>query len=48
MALKVPSSGEIVTATVKVAAKPVTLETGTGFYGALCWMSMVQIDNQKP
>ncbi|MBE3134732.1 MAG: discoidin domain-containing protein, partial [Acidobacteria bacterium] len=48
VALKVPSGGEIVTATVKVGAKPVTLETGTGFYGALCWISMVPVDRPEP
>jgi len=46
LVLKVPTGGDAVKAAVKVGAKPLTVETH--FYGALVWLSLVQVDDQKP
>ncbi len=40
--LQIPENGLIVTAKVKVGAKPVTLQTA--FMGALVWMSLVEVE----
>ena len=45
LVLKVPTGGDVVKAAVKVGAKPITVETG--FYGALVWLSLVQVDDAK-
>jgi len=43
LVLKVPTGGDAVKAAVKVGAKPLTVETH--FYGALVWLSLVQVDD---
>jgi hypothetical protein len=45
LVLKVPTGGDVLKAPVTVAAAPLTVETG--FYGALVWLSLVEVDDAK-
>jgi hypothetical protein len=42
--LQIPPDGMIATATVKIGAKPVTLEMSSA--ANLVWMSVIQVDNE--